>query len=100
SGHTDPEIKRISLAGVILRMKALRLGEIERFPFLDPPDSRAITEGYRVLEELGAIEDDGRLTAIGEQLGRLPVDPRLGRMILGGRGEGAMREVLIIAAAL
>ncbi|HSR99183.1 MAG TPA: ATP-dependent RNA helicase HrpA [Kofleriaceae bacterium] len=98
--HTDPEIKRVSLDGVILRMKALRLGDIEHFPFLDPPQPRAIAEGYRVLEELGAIDDDGRLTAIGEQLGRLPVDPRLGRMILGGRDEGALREVLIIAAAL
>ncbi|HEX3764495.1 MAG TPA: ATP-dependent RNA helicase HrpA [Kofleriaceae bacterium] len=98
--HTDPEIKRISLAGVILRMKALRLGEIERFPFLDPPQPRAISDGYRVLEELGATFDDGRLTEIGEQLGRLPVDPRLGRMILGGRDEGALREVLILAAVL
>src|SRR5262249_50783366 len=98
--HTDPEIKRISLAGVILRMKALRLGDIERFPFLDPPDARAIAEGYRVLEGLGALRDDGRLTPIGEQLGRLPVDPRLGRMILGGRDEGALREVLIITSAL
>ncbi len=98
--HTDPEIKRVSLAGVILRMKALRLGDIERFPFLDPPRPRAITDGYRVLEELGAIHDDGRLTPIGDQLGKLPVDPRLGRMILGGRDEGALREVLVIAAAL
>ena len=98
--HTDPEIKRVSLAGVILRMKALRLGDIEQFPFLDPPDPRAITEGYRVLEELDAIHEDGRLTSIGEQLGRLPLDPRLGRMILGGRDEGALREVVIIAAAL
>src|SRR5690349_13961166 len=98
--HTDPEIKRVSLAGVILRMKALRLGEIERFPFLDPPQPRAITDGYRVLEELGATHDDGRLTEIGEQLGRLPLDPRLGRMILGGRDEGALREVLVLAAVL
>ena len=98
--HTDPEIKRVSLAGVILRMKALRLGDIERFPFLDPPQSRAITEGYRVLEELGAIGDDGKLTPLGEQLGKLPIDPRLGRMILGGRDEGALREVLVIASAL
>ena len=98
--HTDPEIKRVSLAGVILRMKALRLGDIEKFPFLDPPQGRAITEGYRVLEELGALGDDGRLTERGEQLGRLPVDPRLGRMILGGRDEGALREVLVIASAL
>jgi ATP-dependent helicase HrpA len=98
--HTDPEIKRVGLAGVILRMKVLRLGDIERFAFLDPPQSRAIAEGYRVLEELGAIDDDGRLTPIGEQLGVLPVDPRLGRMILGGREEGALDDVLIIAAAL
>ena len=98
--HTDPEIKRVSLAGVILRMKALRLGDIEQFPFLDPPLLRAIDEGYRVLEELGALDATGTLTPIGEQLGRLPIDPRLGRMILGGRDEGALREVLIIAAAL
>jgi ATP-dependent helicase HrpA len=98
--HTDPEIKRVSLAGVILRMKSLRLGDIEQFPFLDPPQQRAITEGYRVLEELGAIHDDGALTPLGGQLGKLPVDPRLGRMILGGRDEGALREVLVIASAL
>jgi ATP-dependent helicase HrpA len=98
--HTDPEIKRVSLAGVILRMKSLRLGDIEHFPFLDPPQQRAITEGYRVLEELGAIHEDGKLTPLGAQLGRLPVDPRLGRMILGGRDEGALREVLIITSAL
>ncbi|MBA3394366.1 MAG: ATP-dependent RNA helicase HrpA [Deltaproteobacteria bacterium] len=98
--HTDPEIKRVGLAGVILRMKALDLGKIESFPFLDPPQKRAIDEGYRVLEEIGAISEDGRLTRLGEQLGRLPLDPRLGRMILGGRDEGALREVVIIAAAL
>ncbi|MEJ7602996.1 MAG: ATP-dependent RNA helicase HrpA, partial [Kofleriaceae bacterium] len=98
--HTDPEIKRVGLAGVILRMKSLQLGDIEQFPFLDPPQSRAIQEGYRVLEELDAIDDTGKLTEIGHQLGRFPVDPRLGRMILGGRDEGALREVLVIAAAL
>ncbi|HTE50199.1 MAG TPA: ATP-dependent RNA helicase HrpA [Kofleriaceae bacterium] len=98
--HTDPEIKRVGLAGVILRMKALRLGDIETFPFLDPPQKRAVDEGYRVLEELGALADDGRLTRLGEQLGRLPIDPRLGRMVLGGRDESALREVVIIAAAL
>ncbi|MGN6109485.1 MAG: ATP-dependent RNA helicase HrpA [Kofleriaceae bacterium] len=97
--HTDPEIKRVGLAGVILRMKALRLGDIESFPFLDAPQKRAIDEGYRVLEELGALEGE-RLTRIGEQLARLPLDPRLGRMILGGRDEGALREVVVIAAAL
>ena len=98
--HTDPEINRVGLAGVILRMKALCLGDIESFPFLDPPHKRAIDEGYRVLEELGAISDDGLLTLLGEQLGRLPIDPRLGRMILGGRDENALREVVTIAAVL
>ncbi|MBA2539878.1 MAG: ATP-dependent RNA helicase HrpA, partial [Deltaproteobacteria bacterium] len=97
--HTDPEIKRVGLAGVILRMKSLRLGDIEEFPFLDPPPQRAINEGYRTLEELGALEE-GQLTQIGEQLGRLPLDPRLGRMILGGREENALREVVIIASVL
>ena len=98
--YTDPEIKRVGLAGVILRMKALRLGDVATYPFLDPPQKRSIDEGYRVLEELGALDDSGRLTRLGEQLGRLPIDPRLGRMILGGRDEGALREVLVIAAVL
>ncbi|MEZ4365550.1 MAG: ATP-dependent RNA helicase HrpA [Kofleriaceae bacterium] len=98
--HTDPEIKRVGLAGVILRMKALRLGELEQFPLLDVPHKRAVDEGYRVLEELGALDDDGRLTRIGHELGRMPLDPRLGRMILGGRDEGALREVVVIAAAI
>jgi len=98
--YTDPEIKRVGLAGVILRMMTLRLGDIATYPFIDPPPKRAIDEGYRVLEELGAIDDAGRLTPLGEQLGRLPIDPRLGRMVLGGRDEGALREVLIIAAVL
>ena len=98
--YTDPEIRRVGLAGVILRMKSLRMGDVEAFPFLDPPNKRALDEGYRVLEELGALAPDGELTAIGAQLARLPIDPRLGRMILGARDEGALREVVIIAAAL
>jgi ATP-dependent helicase HrpA len=98
--YTDPELLRVGLAGVILQMKALGLGEIENFPFLDPPPKRAVDEGYRVLEELGAVDDDGHLTDIGKKLARLPVDPRIGRMILGGEKEAALREVLIIAAAL
>jgi len=98
--YTDPEIKRVGLAAVILRMKALRLGDVATYPFLDPPQKRSVDEGYRVLEELGAIDDAGQLTRVGEQLGRLPIDPRLGRMILGGRDEGALREVLVIAAVL
>jgi len=96
---TDPEIKRTGLAGVILRMKSLGLGDVEGFPFLDPPQPKAIAEGYRVLEELGAI-DDKRLTELGEQLARFPVDPRIGRMILAGADQRCLREVLIVAAAL
>nr|HEX4316852.1 ATP-dependent RNA helicase HrpA [Kofleriaceae bacterium] len=98
--YTDPEIKRVSLAGVVLRMKTLRLGDLEDFPLLDPPRANAVRDGYRVLEELGALDDTGELTEIGRQLGRLPLDPRLGRMILGGRDENALREVVVIASAL
>jgi ATP-dependent helicase HrpA len=99
-GFTDPEIKRTGLAGVILRMKALGLGAVEEFPFLDPPQPRSITEGYRVLEELGALGDKRELTPLGARLARFPVDPRIGRMILAGAELGCLREVLVIAAAL
>ena len=98
--HTDPELLRVGLAGAILQMKSLGLGDIREFPFLDPPPKRAVDEGYRVLEEIGAMDADGALTDIGKKLARLPVDPRIGRMILGGEREGALREVLIIASAL
>jgi ATP-dependent helicase HrpA len=98
--YTDPEVLRVGLASAILQMKALGLGEIERFPFLDPPPKRAVDEGYRVLEELSALDDEGGLTDVGKRLARLPVDPRIGRMILAGEEEGALREVLIIASAL
>jgi ATP-dependent helicase HrpA len=98
--YTDPELLRVGLAGVILQMKALRLGRIDAFPFLDPPPKRAVDEGYRVLEELGAIDDDGELTAIGKQLARLPLDPRIGRMIVAAADQNALREVLVIASAL
>jgi len=97
---TDPEIKRTGLAGVILRMKSLGLGDVEDFPFLDPPQPRAIAEGYRVLEELGALGDRRELTTLGRRLARFPVDPRIGRMILAGADLGCLREVLVIAAAL
>ena len=100
AAFTDPEIKRTGLAGVILRMKALSLGDVETFPFLDPPSPRAITEGYRVLEELGALGDRRDLTPLGERLARFPVDPRIGRMILAGAERGCLREILVIAAAL
>ncbi len=100
AAYTDPEIQRAGLAGAILQMKSLGLGDIEDFPFLDPPARRAVDEGRRVLEELGALDQAGELTDIGKKLARLPLDPRLGRMILGGEREGALREVLVVAAAL
>ncbi len=97
---TEPEILRTNLAAVILQMKALRLGEIEAFPFVEPPDPRFVRDGMRLLEELGAVDDDGKLTAIGQRLARLPIDPCIGRMLLGAEGEGCLEEVLVIAAAL
>lgn len=98
--YTDPELLRVGLAGAILQMKSMGLGAIESFPFLDPPPRKAVEEGYRVLDELGALDAARGLTPIGQKLARLPVDPRIGRMILGGHDEGALREVLVIAAAL
>ncbi len=98
--YTDPEIKRTGLAGVILRMKALDLGDVEAFPFLDPPQPRAITEGYRVLQELGALDAHRALTPLGKQLARFPVDPRIARMILAGAERGCLDDVLVVAAAL
>ncbi len=97
---TDPEILRSSLAGVILRMKALGLGDVEAFPFLEPPPKKAIADGYALLNELGATDDDNALTAIGKELARLPLDPRIGRMILAARDRQALAEVLVIASAL
>jgi ATP-dependent RNA helicase HrpA len=97
---TDPELKRTGLSGVILRMKSLALGDVEDFPFLDPPHSRAIAEGYRVLQELGALDAERKLTPLGARLARFPVDPRVGRMILAGVEEGCVAEVLVLAAAL
>ena len=101
---TDPEILRSSLAAVILRMKALHLGgeggRVEDFPFLDAPSGRAIADGFALLAELGAVDDAGQLSALGRELSRLPLDPRVGRMLLEARQRGALREVLVIAAAL
>ncbi len=97
---TDPEILRSSLASVILRMKALRLGEVEDFPFVDPPSSRAIADGYQLLAELNAVDEQRRLTPIGSQLAKLPVDPRMARMIVAARDEGCLAEILIIASGL
>jgi ATP-dependent helicase HrpA len=97
---TDPEILRSSLAGVILRMKALRLGTVEEFPFLEAPPRKAIADGYALLGELNAVDDENELTPIGQELSRLPLDPRVGRMILEARDRQALSEVLIIASAL
>ena len=97
---TDPEVLRSSLANVILRMKSLGLGTVEEFPYIDPPASKAIQDGYALLAELGAVDEANELTEIGKQLARLPVDPRVGRMVLAAKSENALREVLIIAAGL
>jgi ATP-dependent helicase HrpA len=97
---TDPEILRSSLAAVILRMKSLRLSDVEQFPFIEPPLGRAIADGYQLLQELGAVDDNKQLTHLGQQLAKLPLDPRIGRMILAGRDHECLRELLIIASAL
>ena len=97
---TDPEILRTNLAAVILQMAALQLGDIEQFPFLDPPDARSIRDGVLLLQELGAFDRAGAITELGRRLARLPVDPRIGRMILQADAEGCVREVLVLAAAL
>ena len=100
---TEPEILRTNLASVILQMAALRLGEIQRFPFLDPPDTRQIRDGISLLVELGALkpgEGPPRLTGLGRKLARLPLDPRLGRMVLAAAEAGCVREVVVIVAGL
>jgi ATP-dependent helicase HrpA len=97
---TDPEILRTNLASVILQMSSLGLGDIARFPFVEPPDRRQVTSGVQLLEELGALTAEGRLTRLGRRLARLPIDPRLGRMILEAERLGCVREILVIAAAL
>ncbi|MFM2181829.1 MAG: ATP-dependent helicase HrpA [Actinomycetota bacterium] len=105
--YTEPEILRTNLASVILQMTALGLGEVQQFPFIDPPDPRAVRDGAALLDELGALapgeggrQGARRLTRIGRQLARLPVDPQLGRMVLEAERHGCVREVMVIAAAL
>jgi ATP-dependent helicase HrpA len=97
---TPPEIVRSNLAAVVLQMKALKLGEIADFPFIEPPTPRMIRDGYQTLHELGAVDEKDALTTMGWELAKMPVDPRLGRMILEGQKEDALREVLVIASAL
>ncbi len=97
---TDPEILRTNLAAVILQMLHLRLGEISDFPFIEPPDGKAVSDGFTLLQELSAVNREGQLTPLGRQLARLPVDPRLGRMVLEGAHQGSLDEVLLITSAL
>ncbi len=97
---TDPEILRSSLAAVILRMKSLKIGDVENFPFLESPSSRMISDGYQLLTELGAINAQKKLTKIGWRLAKFPIDPRVARMILAAKHENCLHEILIIASAL
>jgi len=98
--YSEPEILRSSLAAVILRMKALGLADVERFPFLDPPVPRMIADGYQLLSELGAVDEANELTATGRRLARFPIDPRVARMILAAERENCLAEILVIAAVL
>jgi len=97
---TPPEIMRTNLAGVVLQMASLKLGRPERFPFVEPPESRLIRDGYDTLRELGAVSEDGDLTKAGEEMARLPIDPRVARMLIAAHGEDCLSEVLIIASGL
>jgi ATP-dependent helicase HrpA len=96
----DPEIYRSSLASVILKMASLHLGDVSQFPFIQPPSRRFIQDGYLLLQELGAVDDQYKLTTIGRDLAKLPMDPRLGRMLLQAKKENALSELLIIVSAL
>ncbi len=100
AAFTEPEIQRANLAAVILQMKLLGFGDIAAFPFIDPPDPRLVADGYRTLEELAALDAQGALTHQGRQLARLPLDPRIGRMLLAAAELGCLPEMLVIAAAL
>ncbi len=97
---TEPEILRSSLAAVILRMKSLHLTDVETFPFIEPPQGRAIADGYQLLQEVGAVDETNELTPLGRKLARLPLDPRVGRMILASLDNACLSEMLVIAAAL
>jgi ATP-dependent RNA helicase HrpA len=98
--YTEPELLRSSLAAVILRAMSLRLGGVEDFPFLDPPTPRAVADGYALLAELGAVDEANTLTAVGRALAKLPLDPRIGRMLIAARDEGCLEQLLVVAAAL
>ena len=97
---TDPEIVRSNLAAVILRMATLKLGDVAAFPFLEMPDSRYINDGFQVLLELGAVNEHNGLTKLGEQMARLPIDPKIARILLAAKKHDCMAEILVIASAL
>lgn len=97
---TDPEILRSNLAAVILRAISLKLGDVREFPFVQTPPPRAIADGFAILQELNAVTEEGELTRVGRELSRLPVDPRLGRMLLAGSEQGSLEELLTICAGL
>jgi ATP-dependent helicase HrpA len=97
---TDPEIKRTNLASVVLQMLTLGLGEVEKFPFINPPDARMVRDGYKLLEELGAVDAKHQLTGVGRRMARMPVDPRLARMVLAAAEKGCLEEILVITSAL
>lgn len=97
---TDPEIRRTNLASVILQLLNMRIGEVETFPFVDPPDKRMINDGFKLLEELGAVDRKRRLTAVGKTLVKFQADPRVARMLIAGHEQGCLAEILVIASAL
>ncbi len=98
--YTTPEIRRTNLASVILQTLSLKLGQIDQFPFIDPPRAEAIRDGFKTLFEIGAVDERRQLTPLGAKLARMPVDPRIGRMIVAADDENCLSEILIIAAAL
>src|SRR5690606_4433152 len=98
--YTDPEILRTNLASVILQMKAFGLGDVESFPFIDPPDLRQVRDGYQTLLEIGALDEHRRLTQTGRILARMPIDPKLSRMVMAAERENCLEEMIVIAAAL
>ena len=100
AAFTEPEIQRTNLAAVILQMSTLGFGDVAAFPFIDPPDTRLVSDGYKLLEELAAVDSGHRVTKLGHKLSRLPVDPRIGRMLIAAATGGCLREVVVIAAAL
>ncbi|MFK7830578.1 MAG: ATP-dependent RNA helicase HrpA [Congregibacter sp.] len=97
---TEPEIKRSNLAAVVLQMLQLRLGDVEAFPFLEPPDPRLVRDGYRLLEELGAVDSRHRLTGLGRRMAGIPIDPTLSRIVLAGDRDGVLAELLVVVSAL